>query len=189
MTVDEVLGYDIAFQDNNGRTMINLPDFAAGQFERVVAKVTVNAPGAGESFDVSNIKLNYTDMLKGAGVADAPAQRAHDRQGRRRLVEPRQRRDGVCGARDERLEHAGGRRSAEGRRPPEGQPTCCSRMRTSSKRPARSPAKERSRRTRPRLKQWNDTFTGARTDDEVQAATKGAKRKARLDFGLNSSTY
>ena len=39
------------------------------------------------------------------------------------------------------------------------------------------------------LREWNDTFAGAKSDEDVQQASKGARRKARMDFGLHSSTY
>ena len=38
-------------------------------------------------------------------------------------------------------------------------------------------------------KSMRDDFSNARDEDGRQAATKAAKRKARIDFGLQGSTY
>ncbi len=57
----EVLGYRTI---QVGRTVkVAMPDFAAGQVERVVARLTVTAPGAGQAFDVTALDLTYSDLL------------------------------------------------------------------------------------------------------------------------------
>ncbi|HEX8824257.1 MAG TPA: VWA domain-containing protein [Archangium sp.] len=62
----EVLGYR---SHQEGRTVrVPLPDFSAGQVERVVARLTVVGMRAGSAVDVTGLKLAYTDLLKDAGV-------------------------------------------------------------------------------------------------------------------------
>lgn len=58
----EVLGYDVR---SEGRVVhVTLPDFSAGQLERVVARLTVSGGAPGRSFDVSNVAVAYTDVLR-----------------------------------------------------------------------------------------------------------------------------
>jgi len=60
----EVFGYRAT---QSGRTVrIPITDFAAGQSERVVARLNVRAPEAGSTFEVAALKMRYTDLLKNA---------------------------------------------------------------------------------------------------------------------------
>ncbi|MFZ5470456.1 MAG: vWA domain-containing protein [Myxococcota bacterium] len=66
VALSEVLGYRTT---QMGRTVrVPLSDFSAGQVERVVARLTVNAPEAGQTFDVTSLELSYDDLLKSAPV-------------------------------------------------------------------------------------------------------------------------
>jgi Ca-activated chloride channel family protein len=66
VTLGEVLGYRA---HQAGRTVrVPLPDFSAGQVERVVARLTVQGQGVGQTVDVSALKLAYTDLLKNGAV-------------------------------------------------------------------------------------------------------------------------
>ncbi len=62
----EVLGYRSS-QDGQ-RVRVSLPDFSAGQVERVVARLTVRAERTGSAVDVTRLRLAYRDLLKEAGV-------------------------------------------------------------------------------------------------------------------------
>lgn len=67
----DVLGYHA---QQSGRTVtIPMSDFSAGQVERVVVRLNVRAGQAGKAMDVTGIKLQYEDLLKG-GTAGAQAQ-------------------------------------------------------------------------------------------------------------------
>ncbi len=60
----EALGRDASvghFNDGD-RVTISLPDFSAGQTEKVVLRVRANAPAAG-TLDVADLKLAYDDVL------------------------------------------------------------------------------------------------------------------------------
>ncbi len=62
----EVLGYRA---HQAGRTVrVPMPDFSAGQTERVVARVTVTGSSVGQAVDVTGLKLTYTDLLKDGTV-------------------------------------------------------------------------------------------------------------------------
>jgi Ca-activated chloride channel family protein len=65
-TLSEVMGYS---HTQAGRTVrVTLPDFSAGQLETIVARVQLSAPSTG-SMDVTALKLNYTDLLKGSAIS------------------------------------------------------------------------------------------------------------------------
>ena len=62
----DVLGYR---STQVGRVVkVGMTDFAAGQNERVVARLTIDAPGAGRAFDVAALGLTYVDLLKNSAV-------------------------------------------------------------------------------------------------------------------------
>jgi Ca-activated chloride channel family protein len=48
-----------------------MPDFAAGQTERVVARVTVSGSAVGQTVNVTGLKLAYTDLMKDGAVESA----------------------------------------------------------------------------------------------------------------------
>ncbi len=62
----EVLGYRAT---QAGRTIrVPMPDFSAGQLERVVARVRVSPQSAGGAFDVTTLSLGYSDLLKDKAI-------------------------------------------------------------------------------------------------------------------------
>jgi Ca-activated chloride channel family protein len=66
VVLGEVLGYRA---HQAGRTVrVPMPDFSAGQTERVVARVTVRGASVGQAVDVTGLKLTYTDLLKDGTV-------------------------------------------------------------------------------------------------------------------------
>lgn len=66
VALGEVLGYRAT---QAGRTVrVALPDFSAGQVERVVARLTVTGSSAGQTVDVTGVKLAYMDLLKNGAV-------------------------------------------------------------------------------------------------------------------------
>jgi Ca-activated chloride channel family protein len=66
----DVLGYRA---QQAGRTVtVPMPDFSAGQVERVVVRLSVQAGQAGKAVDVTKVNLQYADLLKG-GAAGAQA--------------------------------------------------------------------------------------------------------------------
>lgn len=69
--LQRVLGYSQVSRRMDGDSelvTVALPDFAAGQQERVVAHFTVDGVTAGESIDVSALDLSYLDVLADGAV-------------------------------------------------------------------------------------------------------------------------
>ncbi|MBX5482521.1 MAG: VWA domain-containing protein [Myxococcaceae bacterium] len=67
VSLAEVIGYRTS---QAGRTVrVALPDFSAGQVERVVAKLNVRTAAVGERIDVAHLSLAYDDLL-----ADKPVE-------------------------------------------------------------------------------------------------------------------
>jgi len=66
VTLGEVLGYQA---HQAGRTVrVAMPDFSAGQTERVVARVQVTGAAVGQAVNVTGLKLTYTDLVKDGTV-------------------------------------------------------------------------------------------------------------------------
>ena len=74
--LERVLGYSQVTRAFDGTTelvTVALPDFAAGQRERLVAQFTVEATADAQPVEVSGLTLDYYDLLKGADLSS----RAH----------------------------------------------------------------------------------------------------------------
>ncbi|RKH11759.1 VWA domain-containing protein [Corallococcus sp. CA047B] len=67
-TLGEVLGYRAHQAGNTVR--VAMPDFSAGQVERVVVRLNVTAGAAGQSVQVAGLKLTYTDLIARHNVED-----------------------------------------------------------------------------------------------------------------------
>ncbi|HYH94500.1 vWA domain-containing protein [Hyalangium sp.] len=65
-TLGEVLGYRAHQAGSTVR--VAMPDFAAGQTERVVARVRVTGATVGQAVNVTGLKLTYTDLMKDGTV-------------------------------------------------------------------------------------------------------------------------
>jgi Ca-activated chloride channel family protein len=188
MSLDEVLGYKAAFRDER-RVIINLPDFAAGQTERVVAKLTVSAPAAGQTFDVSNLGLGYTDLLKGSPVTGNLTLSAHSTDKADVVWANRDKDATVFAARAQSAQNTQAAADAlkNGDRAKSLQ--LLQQNAYFFEEAAKVAGEGAVAEDKKELREWNDTFAGAKSDEDVQQASKGARRKARMDFGLHSSTY
>src|SRR5207245_1549960 len=62
----DVLGYHAQLQDRS--VIIPMSDFSAGQVERVVVRLRVDARQPGKTVDVTGLKLQYNDLLKGGAA-------------------------------------------------------------------------------------------------------------------------
>ncbi|MCE9666726.1 VWA domain-containing protein [Myxococcus stipitatus] len=71
VSLGEVLGYN-ARQSGN-QVHVSLPDFSAGQLERVVVRLVVNGDAVGRSVRVSDLRLGYTDLIRNVGVENGAA--------------------------------------------------------------------------------------------------------------------
>ncbi|MBK7861699.1 MAG: VWA domain-containing protein [Archangiaceae bacterium] len=186
--LDEVLGYRSGVTDRRQVT-VSLPDFSAGQFERLVARVTITAPAAGLAFDVAGLSLDYVDLLQGKPV--------HSRASLAAMSTDRA--DVVFAKRDkDATVYAARAQSAVNTQAAADALKAGDRARAQAllqqnafffEEAGKVAGEGAVAQDRAEQKQWNEQFQKATSDDEVQAASKGAKRKARLDFGLQGSTY
>ncbi|MCP3163786.1 vWA domain-containing protein [Myxococcus qinghaiensis] len=67
----EVLGYN-ARQSGN-QVMVSLPNFSAGQLERVVVRLSTTGDSVGQTVRVTDLTLNYTDLIRNVGVENGAA--------------------------------------------------------------------------------------------------------------------
>jgi Ca-activated chloride channel homolog len=187
-TVEEVLGYSNV-QRSGSSINIRLPDFSAGQRERVVLHLKVSAQAAGQAVDVATARLDYQDVL-----ADRPAKAAATVAA---LVsasseEVAQRRD------KEAVVFAARARSAQNTR------AAAEALRGGNKEQARQLMQANQVYFREAAEvagpnavagDLNDNaafeqrLSSASNDEEVRAFSKDSRRKARIDFGLIGSTY
>ncbi|RJS27078.1 VWA domain-containing protein [Corallococcus sp. H22C18031201] len=69
VSLGEVLGYTAHQAGNVVR--VAMPDFSAGQVERVVVRLLVQGSAVGQAVQVTGLKLAYTDLLQNKGVESA----------------------------------------------------------------------------------------------------------------------
>ena len=188
MELREVLGYRLAFSDGR-KAMIRLPDFSAGQLERVVARVTVNAPAVGQGFDVTGLKLDYMDLLAGHAVSSGAKLAAMTTDKADVVWANRDKDATVYAARAQSAQNT--QAAAEALK--NGDRAKAQQLLQDNafffEEAAKVAGEGAVAQDKLEQREWNDNFKNAQTDDEIQAASKGAKRKARMDFGLQSSTY
>lgn len=67
-SLGEVLGYRASQSGNVVR--VTLPDFSAGQLERVVVRLSVTEGTVGRTVRVTDLRLAYTDLIRNVGVAN-----------------------------------------------------------------------------------------------------------------------
>ena len=68
-SLGEVLGYRASQSGNTVR--VALPDFAAGQLERLVVRLNVTGEAVGSTVRVADLRLTYTDLIRDVGVENA----------------------------------------------------------------------------------------------------------------------
>lgn len=68
-SLGEVMGYR-ASQSGNV-VSVALPDFSAGQLERVVVRLNVRGDTVGRTVPMTDLKLAYTDLIRNVGVENA----------------------------------------------------------------------------------------------------------------------
>ncbi len=67
-SLGEVLGYRAT--QTGDQVQVSLPDFSAGQLERVVMRLNVAGGAAGQTLRVVDLKLAYTDLIRDAAAAN-----------------------------------------------------------------------------------------------------------------------
>ncbi len=183
----EVLGYR-AIQ--TGRSVrISMPDFAASQLERIVARVVVDGATSGSSIDVAHLRLEYTDLLKNESVSDDASLSAMVTDKSEVVMLNRDKEASVFAARARSAVNT--RQAADLLK--QGQTDKANALLDQNSfffEEASQVAGPASVATDlAEQKTMREDFGNARDDEGRQAVTKAAKRKARLDFGLQGSTY
>lgn len=186
------LGYTPISQTTTGAESLitlALPDFAAGSTERVVLQLSVTGTADGEVVDVSQVTLNYTDLLASQPVTTQALVRATTSTS---LALVQQRQDGetlVLAARAQagantqsavemlkRGDRSGARRLLQENKAIFG----------TSGGVKGAPSVEGDLAEQDQLIQGLEE---AKDEGSINSYSKQARRKARLDFGLFGSTY
>jgi len=168
---------------------IALPDFAAGARERVVLQLSIDGARDGEALDVSALTLNYTDLLASQPVttnalvratvsSDATVVQQHQ-DGEALVFAARARAGANTQAAVDAL-RKGNR--AEARQLFEANKTIIGGSGKVPGAPSVAGDLEEQDKLIQGLEQAND-------EGSINSYSKGARKKARLDFGLFGSTY
>lgn len=182
----EVLGYDA--QQIGTQVRVTLPNISAGQTERLVARLTVQAPAVGQGFTVSDVSLDYRDLLKSRAVTTQAHLAAMVTDKAEQVAKKRDGDVAVWAARA--LSAVNTRRAADALKA--GNKEEADRLLENNAlyyaeaaQVAGPAAVAPDVATQAAMR---DEFKNA-TGDEVQNVTKKAKTRARQDFGLMGSTY
>ncbi len=187
VTLGEVLGYQA---HQAGRTVrVAMPDFSAGQTERVVARVTVTGSTVGQAVNVTGLKLTYTDLLKD-GTVESTASLSAMVTDRREEVLARQDKDATVYAARARSA-ANLQKAAEalkvGRRDEARQLIQANQaMFDDAASVAGAPAVAADKAEQQAA---YEEYEQAQGEDAVNTAVKKSKVKALKDFGRLGSTY
>lgn len=183
----EVLGYRTQV---TGKTVrVFLPDFAAGQVERLVARVVV-APGSeGSTLDIAGLGLEYRDLLKDAKVASEARLSAHVTADQGEIAKNRDREATVFAARARSAwnteQAAAALKAGERARAEKLLQDNAFYFEEAAQvaGPAAVAADVQAQ------SEMINEFKNARDEAAIQHQSKSAKRKARMDYGLMGSTY
>ncbi|MBS1151444.1 MAG: yfbK3, partial [Myxococcaceae bacterium] len=183
----EVLGYRAVQTARMVR--ISMPDFAASQLERVVARVVVSGTTAGSAVDVARLRLDYTDLLKSESITDEATLAAMVTDQSEVVMKNRDKEASVFAARARSAVNT--QQAAELLKQGEtekanallDQNTFYFEDAAKVAGPAAVEADVAEQKT------MRDDFSNAQSEEGRQGASKAAKRKARIDFGLRGSTY
>lgn len=183
----EVLGYRAAQSGSTVR--ISMPDFAAAQLERVVARVVVGATTTGSTIDVAKLRLDYTDLLKNEAITNDASLAAMVTDQAEVVLKNRDKEASVFAARARSAVNT--QQAAELLKQGESEKANALLDQNTfyfeeASQVAGPAAVEGDLAEQKSMKA---DFGNARDEDGRQAAGKAAKRKARIDFGLQGSTY
>ena len=184
----EVLGYHA--NQSGQSVMISLPDFAAGQVERVVARLVVRAGNAGQTIDVSALKLAYQDLLNGDAATQSDIRLSAMVTSKPEEVLAHQDREATVTA--TRAQSAANTYKAaeslkRGDRARAVQLIQANQSMFEQAGRVAGPAAVQADQAE--QKAMLDDFQAAKSDEEVQHQVKASKRKALIDYGKITSTY
>ncbi len=183
----EVLGYK---SSQVGRTVkVSMPDFAASQLERIVARVVVAGSRTGDTLDVARLHLDYTDLLKNESIANDASLSAMVTDQPEVVMKNRDKEASVYAARARSAVNTA--QAAEFLK--QGDTERANKMLEANtfffEEAAKVAGPAAVAADVAEQKAMRDDFGSAQGEDGRQSAGKAAKRKARIDFGLRGSTY
>lgn len=183
----EVLGYEARQQ--NGSVAISLPDFSAGQLERVVARLRVTAPKAGTSFDVAGVRLAFRDLLAEKPVELASSLRATSSDVHAEVVAKQDKEATVYAARSvsaQNLERAA-EMLEEGRK--EEAQVLLQKNEAIFQEAAGIAGSQAVAKDLSQQRSMMDAVRDALTDEDLRVQTKSTKAASRRGYGKIGSTY
>ncbi len=183
----EVLGYK---SSQVGRTVkVSMPDFAASQLERVVARVVVSAGSTGTTLDVARLHLDYTDLLKNEAVANDASLSAMVTDKNEIVMKNRDKEASVYAARARSAVNTQAAAELLKQGETDKANALLDRNAFYFEEAAQVAGPAAVSGDVAEQKTMREDFGNARDEDGRQAAGKAAKRKARIDFGVTGSTY
>ncbi len=193
MQFEQLLGYKVASRSSDGAgaeiVSVVMPDFAAGQVERVVMQLRVNAATVGQTIDITQTTLDYTDVLASRAVTTQTALRSQvsdqpsvvlSNRDKDAMVFAARARAGVNTQNAVDALKRGDRGKAE------------MLMRQNSdyfEEAAQSAGQGAVEGDLKEQKSLLDGMQGARDDEQINTYSKDARKKARVNYGLIGSTY
>lgn len=182
-----VFGQQVRREGN--QVTVTLPDFSAGQRERVVARLEVQPGRGGERLEITAFSLEYFDLLASSDRLRHGALAAQVTDSSDVVARNLDKEASVLAARAQSADNT--RRAAEALA--NGHEAQAQQLLDQNRvffeaaaKVAGEAAVADDRRDNAAL---IDDFSNARDEESVRASTKAAKRKARIDYGLSGSTY
>lgn len=185
--LQDVLGYR---SQQAGQTVtVPLSDFSAGQVERVVVRLRVDAPAAGRTVDVSGLKLAYDDLL-GKGPASTSVQLSAMVTERREEIAAHQDKQAtVYAARAQSAANTSAAADLLRKGDRGGAKKLFQANEMLFKDAAAVAGAPAVARDMAEQKAVSGEFESASSKEEVEHQVKAAKKKARMDYGKMGSTY
>lgn len=190
--LQRVLGYTQVSRAFDGATEIvtvAMPDFAAAQQERVVVHLTVDAAQAGQTVNVSDLELNYTDLLKDRGVKSEAHLAAMTTNSTETIAKNQDKDAVVFAARARAAENSQKAAELLNQGDVEGAKALFitnTAIFDEAAAVAGAPAVAADIATQ---QAQSVQFDQAKTEESRKAAAKQVRNKARIDYGLMGSTY
>lgn len=189
---EQLLGYKVSSRANQGGdelVTVALPDFAAGQSERVVMQVRVSGASSGQTIEVTQTSLDYTDLLASREASSQTVLRAQVSD-QAEVVQNHRDKDAMVFAARARAGVNTQNAVDALKRGDRAQAETLMRQNTvffeEAASAAGAKALEVDRRDQDALL---DGLRRAKGDAEINAYSKEARKQARVNYGLMGSTY
>ncbi len=187
VTLGEVYGHRA---ETNGRTVrVLLSDFAAGQAERVVVRLWVDAPEAGKSFEVTSLKVEYEDLVAQKQVEARARLAAATTDDRGLILAGIDKQATVFATRAQTAWNLNQAAEKLRRGDRDGARALLQENAALYRRAADVAGEAAVAVDKKELAELEMQFNSAADEGDIERSVKSAKVKARKDFGLFGSTY